>query len=255
MPDPLAFATPPCDATATVNSPSASPAQRRAAIGRQVAARLDADPAAVRAPSAAARIYSVPAFLDAAECAGLIALIDRYSRPSTLLATSDDPEYRTSDSSDLNPEDPLVARIDSRIAALLGLPPAHAETLQGQRYGVDQQFRAHCDWFHQNSGYWADMQATGGQRTWTAMIYLNDVAEGGATWFPRAGVRFRPSPGLLIAWNNMADDGEPNNDTLHEGMRVSEGTKYIVTKWFREEPWLRAPIRTFVAGRNAPVNE
>jgi prolyl 4-hydroxylase len=85
------------------------------------------------------------------------------------------------------------------------------------------------------------MQASGGQRTWTAMIYLNDVEEGGATWFPQAGLRVAPRKGLLLAWNNMAPDGSPNTRTLHEGMPVVEGTKYIITKWFRESPWGTRP--------------
>ena len=66
------------------------------------------------------------------------------------------------------------------------------------------------------------------------MIYLNDVEEGGATWFPQAGFRVEPRPGLLLAWNNMDPDGKPNVNTLHEGMPVLKGVKYIVTKWFRE---------------------
>jgi prolyl 4-hydroxylase len=70
------------------------------------------------------------------------------------------------------------------------------------------------------------------------MIYLNDVEEGGATWFPQAGVRFRPRRGLLLIWNNMALDGKANPATLHEGMPVETGVKYIVTKWFREGRWI-----------------
>src|SRR3546814_7418310 len=66
------------------------------------------------------------------------------------------------------------------------------------------------------------------------MIYLNDVAEGGATWFPTAGIRVAPKRGLLLAWNNMKPDGTPNEMTLHEGMPVEKGVKYIITKWFRE---------------------
>ena len=45
--------------------------------------------------------------------------------------------------------------------------------------------------------------------------------------------------GLLLAWNNMNPDGTPNTATLHEGTAVVEGTKYIVTKWFRERSWLK----------------
>jgi hypothetical protein len=33
---------------------------------------------------------------------------------------------------------------------------------------------------------------------------------------------------------DMALDGSPNPWTLHEGMPVDAGAKYIVTKWYRE---------------------
>jgi prolyl 4-hydroxylase len=35
----------------------------------------------------------------------------------------------------------------------------------------------------------------------------------------------------------MDDIGAPNTLTLHEGVPVSAGRKYIVTKWFRERFW------------------
>ncbi|WP_448664814.1 2OG-Fe(II) oxygenase [Sphingomonas sp. CJ20] len=226
-------------------SGSASPA--RAKIGRDVAARLDANPAVRRAKVEGAQMYTYPDFLSDAECDTLIRLIDSNSRPSTLLATSEDPEYRTSSSSDLYRWDESIWTIDQRIANLLGIPGENAETLQGQRYAMNQQFRAHCDYFHETSDYWPRMVETGGQRTWTAMAYLNDVPEGGATWFPRAGIRFKPKRRLLVIWNNMAPDGTPNYETLHEGMRVLEGTKYIVTKWFRERAWIRDIIPTYTS--------
>jgi prolyl 4-hydroxylase len=43
----------------------------------------------------------------------------------------------------------------------------------------------------------------------------------------------------------MQPDGTPNYDTLHEGMRVIEGTKYIITKWFRERDWVRTSFPTY----------
>ncbi len=121
---------------------------------------------------------------------------------------------------------PDVQPIDESIAALLGIAPEQGETMQGQRYAPGQQFRAHHDYFHESESYWEKVRVHGGQRTWTAMIYLNDVAEGGATWFPQAGIRVAPRQGLLLAWNNMKLDGSPNEMTLHEGMPVIEGTKY-----------------------------
>ncbi|MBO9713717.1 2OG-Fe(II) oxygenase [Sphingomonas sp.] len=220
----------------------------RVRFSREVAARLDANPFVKRAPVTLAQIYYFPNYLSQAECDTLIRLIDANRRPSTLLATHDDPEFRTSESCDLDRWSEEVRPIDERIAHLLGIAPEYGETLQGQRYAPGQQFRAHCDYFHEGEAYWPAMQTQGGQRTWTAMAFLNEVEEGGATWFPRAGMRVPPKPGTLLIWNNLLADGKPNYDTLHEGMRVIAGTKYVVTKWFRENPWIRGPVPTYYGG-------
>lgn len=229
------------------NSSNAA-ANARARMGRDVVARLEANPRIKRAQIQAAEIFYFQDYLSDAECDTLVRLIDSNRRPSTLLATHDDPEFRTSESCDLDRWSDEVRPIDERIAQLLGLPPENGETMQGQRYAPGQQFRAHCDYFHETEAYWPAMQTQGGQRTWTAMAFLNPVEEGGATWFPRAGIRVAPKKGMLLIWNNMLPDGTPNYDTLHEGMRVMAGTKYIVTKWFRENAWIRGHVPTYYAG-------
>lgn len=208
-------------------------------IGESVTQRLAANPRVRRAEADDAAIYFHPDFLDAAQCERLVATIDSNRHPSTLLSDDADADFRTSDSCDMDRWSPDVRPIDESIAALLGIDPIHGETMQGQRYAVGQQFRAHHDYFNETQPYWPKMQETGGQRTWTAMIFLNTVEEGGATWFPLAGIRVSPKPGLLLAWNNMKPDGAANTSTLHEGMPVVTGTKYIVTKWFREGNWLK----------------
>jgi prolyl 4-hydroxylase len=218
--------------------PAGRPSPVRQRAGAEVAAALAANPAATHVPVEGMQIFYHEDFLSADECDHLVAVIDRHRRPSTLLTDKGDAAFRTSDSCDMNRWAPDVQPIDERIAALLGIHPDHGETMQGQRYAVGQQFRAHHDFFHEGESYWAKMMACGGQRTWTAMIYLNDVEEGGATWFPQAGIRVAPRRGLLLAWNNMNLDGSPNELTLHEGMPVVEGTKYIITKWFREGKWI-----------------
>lgn len=224
-------------------SPAAS--FTRARLGQTVTARVEANPAMRRAAVDAAQIYYHPDFLTGGDCDTLIRLIDANRRPSTLLSQSDDPNFRTSESCDLDRWAPEVRPIDERMAHLLGIPPENGETMQGQRYAPGQQFRAHFDWFNEQQDYWPAMKASGGQRTWTTMIYLNDVEEGGATWFPQAGVRVAPRQGLLLAWNNMKPDGTPNTGTLHEGTPVVQGVKYVITKWFREHAWVRTAIRTY----------
>ena len=69
------------------------------------------------------------------------------------------------------------------------------------------------------------------------MAYLNEPERGGATAFPQLEYQVEPRRGMLLMWNNMRPDGTPNIDTLHAGRPVEKGTKYIITKWFRLNPW------------------
>ena len=67
---------------------------------------------------------------------------------------------------------------------------------------------------------YATHTASGGQRTWTVMVYLNAVERGGETLFRRLGRSFTPVPGMALAWNNLHADGTPNHFTLHEALPV-----------------------------------
>jgi len=209
----------------------------RARLGTTVAAKLDADPRARRVESDLVQMYQIADFLDQATCQALVDLIETNRRPSTVLSQTNLPDFRTSDSCDMDRQSRDVKPTDEGIAGLLGIDPGFGETIQGQRYAPGQQFRTHHDFFDDRGPYWPTMKASGGQRTWTAMVYLNDVEEGGATWFPQAGIRVAPKRGLLLTWNNMGLDGRPNPATAHEGMPVVAGVKYIITKWFRQSAW------------------
>jgi prolyl 4-hydroxylase len=198
---------------------------------------LRSNPAAVEIPGQGLELFALANFLTGEECDGLIALIDAGRKPSGILADDPDPEFRTSESCDLAPRDPLVQRIEAKVAGVIGLDPTHGETIQGQRYAPGQQFKPHHDFFHTGQSYWPAQQAAGGQRTWTAMIFLNVPAQGGQTVFPDAKVKINPRRGTLLAWNNLGLDGNPNPKTLHAGAPVVEGVKYIITKWYRERPW------------------
>ena len=73
----------------------------------------------------------------------------------------------------------------------------------------------------------------GSQRSYTFMIYLTDVEEGGATFFPELNKRFNPEKGKAVIWNNLDVHGIRNKNTTHTGECVVKGQKYIITKWFR----------------------
>jgi len=173
-------------------------------------------------------------FLDEATCLALIERIDAKRRPSELADDLGIANFRTSETCDLDWRDPVIGAVDRRIAELLGLRLAASEPLQGQRYAPGQGFKAHTDTFEPGGYDFHFHTADRGQRTWTAMVYLNQPEEGGATRFKTIGKTVQAEPGKLLAWNNLLPDGRPNPATLHQGMKVRRGTKYILTKWFRE---------------------
>lgn len=209
----------------------------RADIGRYVRDRLAQTPNALKIPAMGLDLFVVREFLSAKECEQVIALIDKDRVPSGLLAPSADPEFRTSESCNLRLSDPVNLKVQSKIDTLMGIDPRHGETIQGQRYAVGQQFKEHHDFFYTSEPYWPEQEKIGGQRTWTAMIFLNEPEAGGQTWFTKANVRVTPRIGNLLAWNNLDEYGQPNPYSLHTGMPVGGGVKYIITKWYRERPW------------------
>lgn len=209
----------------------------RAGIGRAVSRKLERNPMVSRIDTPKLAIYGRHDFLSAGECAGLRALIDADAEPSTLFSGSANAEYRTSESCNLSPGEPLVQTVTARITGLMGLDPLTGETLQGQRYAPGQEYKVHCDYFPVTADYWPRMRASGGQRCWTAMIYLNDVAEGGETHFPWCEFMVPPLQGMILMWNNLNADGSPNENSLHAAKPMLSGTKYVVTKWFRERRW------------------
>jgi prolyl 4-hydroxylase len=200
------------------------------------AARLRATAGVQRVPNPKLDLFIARDFLDPETCARLMARIDERRRPSTIADDLGYAGFRTSETCDLDGSDPLVAEVDSRIAGLLGLSLAVAEPLQGQRYVAGQEFKPHTDTFEPTGLDYFKHCAETGNRSWTAMIYLNEPEEGGATRFKAIGKTIQPETGKLLAWNNLLPDGRPNPATLHQGMKVRKGTKYILTKWFRERP-------------------
>lgn len=170
-------------------------------------------------------------------CTKLIALIDRDRRPSTIADDNGDASFRTSETCDLAAELPAVKAVEALITQLSGIDPAYGEPLQGQRYDIGQEFKAHTDYFAPDGRDFAQFCTLSGQRTWTFMIYLNDVAAGGATRFKLLDKTFQPEAGKLLSWNNRLPEGGVNHATLHHGMKVRKGVKYVITKWYREREW------------------
>ena len=194
-------------------------------------------PGVQRVPSDKVELFQLRGFLSPQLCAQLIQLVEQDRRPSTLADAGDDRYFRTSETCDLNADEPAVRELEALLAALNGIDPAHGEPVQGQRYDVGQEFKAHCDYFNPGGRDWDKYCSVAGQRTWTFMVYLNEVEAGGATRFKAVNKIFQPETGKLVCWDNRRPDKSVNPSTIHHGMKVRKGVKYVITKWYREKEW------------------
>jgi prolyl 4-hydroxylase len=192
-------------------------------------------------------IFRVDGFLTPDECADIIAIINaseltesstyNVSKPTERIVNVE----RTSKTCYFGGASPFIAEVESRICRMMGISNRYAEQIQGQKYAVGQEFRFHTDYF--DPELLKTDASINGQRTWTFMIYLNDVEEGGCTSFPHAFCSCAPKTGTAIVWNNLysqasslnaGDWGRENPFSSHCGMPIIRGEKYILTKWFKE---------------------
>ncbi len=196
-----------------------------------------AHPGVRKVPSPKVEMLTVPGFLPHALCTELRDLIDANRRPSTIADPNGDDYFRTSETCDLDANHPAVQDLEARLFALNGIPIEYGEPVQGQRYEVGNEFKAHTDYFEPSGADFEKYTSVAGNRTWTFMAYLNDVPAGGATRFKVIDKIFQPQQGMLLCWNNHRPDGSLNAATLHHAMKVRKGLKYVITKWYREGPW------------------
>jgi len=128
---------------------------------------------------------------------------------------------------------PLVQRIEARIAKLLGIPAEHGEGLQVLHYLPGQQYEPHQDWFDPQQPGYAAITAKGGQRIASLVMYLNTPEAGGGTAFPEIGLTVTALRGSAVYFAYETGD----QASLHAGLPVSKGEKWIATKWLRERPY------------------
>lgn len=134
-------------------------------------------------------------------------------------------------------EHALIERIEARIAAVTGLPADHGEGLQILNYKPGGEYQPHFDFFNPQRPGEARQLRVGGQRVATLVIYLNSPVAGGATAFPKLGLEVAPVKGNAVFFSYRLPDGGLDERTLHAGLPVESGEKWIATKWLREHPY------------------
>ena len=138
-------------------------------------------------------------------------------------------------------EDKTVWCMTQRVADLVGVSSTQAERLRVVQYLPDTMENGpHYDARHHIRQKDMITDQNGGQRLITALWYLDDVEEGGATEFTRLGLQIASKQGKLVVFHNTYPHTIVRNPaTLHHGMKVIEGDKLLVTWWFRDLPIMR----------------
>lgn len=162
-----------------------------------------------------------------AECNHLMTIAEWGYEPSTVADGRGgnvlDP-IRTSDGSTFHwlIEDPATHALNRRLAALSGTKADQGEPLLVLRYQPGQQYRPHVDWLGAEQS-----------RIKTALVYLNEGYAGGETCFTRTGLSVKGRRGDVLIFRNTVDGERADPLSEHAGLPVTDGTKYLATRWIR----------------------
>jgi len=179
--------------------------------------------------------------LSSDECDALIELAQpKLSRSLTVDNQTGGDEVnsaRTSDGMFFNRgENDMCERIERRLADLVRWPYENGEGLQVLRYRHGAQYVPHYDYFDPLQPGTPRILERGGQRVGTIVMYLRTPERGGATIFPDIGLEVAPIKGSAVFFSY--DRPHPDTRTLHGGMPVTLGEKYVATKWMREREFI-----------------
>ncbi|MGN1385643.1 MAG: 2OG-Fe(II) oxygenase [Bacillus sp. (in: firmicutes)] len=168
--------------------------------------------------------------LSAEECDELILLSKDKMQRSKIGATREVNAIRTSSGSFIEEDEhPSIIAIEKRISEIMNIPVDHGEGLHILHYAPGQEYKAHYDYFSASS------KVASNNRISTLVMYLNDVEEGGETVFPKLNLSVHPKKGMAVYFEYFYQEQELNENTLHAGIPVIKGEKWIATQWMRKQ--------------------
>lgn len=160
------------------------------------------------------------------ECESLIELSKDSMKRSKIGASREVDNIRTSSGTFLE-ENETVAIIEKRVSSIMNIPVEHGEGLHILKYTPGQEYKAHYDYFAEHS------RAAENNRISTLVMYLNDVEEGGETFFPKLNLSIAPKKGSAVYFEYFYNDKSLNELTLHGSAPVIKGEKWVATQWMK----------------------
>lgn len=204
-------------------------------------------------------IYEIDNFLEPEKCNEIIKKYDKDLERSYILASEKYSKYRTSNQRwitksqeyDLNIKvlnliNEFAKLIDKNLGNVSNV--SNCEDFQFTKYEPNQEYKGHydicdidkCDTEHKSECI-LDYEKMGSYRYMTVIIYLNDDFKDGETYFNKLNTKIKPKTGkALLFFSCMPDTESFKNgkckrieESMHAGLKVKNGKKYILTKWVR----------------------
>ena len=208
----------------------------------------------LRVLSAAPPVFCVDNFLTPNECDFLIHSAQDCLGPAPVVGqgAGEVSPSRTSSTCYLARQDlPDLLR---KVSFLTGKPVEHCELPQVGRYFPSQQYLQHFDAFDLATEDGRRFASNGGQRTITVLIYLNDVARGGATRFPALNLDVQPRRGMAVVFFPATIDGRLDKMALHAAMPAID-TKFISQVWIRQSNYNGQPSKRLTQTMGVPFEQ
>jgi prolyl 4-hydroxylase len=184
-------------------------------------------------------IYRIDELLSGDECDYLICASAPLLTPSLVVdpvkGRADHAQYRSSDGAmfGLLDLDLALIALYARLARAANVAWENCELIGVLRYRPGQEYRPHHDYLPADENDYSEVRRSG-QRARTLLVSLNDDYEGGATSFPRLDIDYCGAKGDALVFSNTNEAGTPYPETLHAGMPVVSGEKWLLSLWCRE---------------------
>jgi prolyl 4-hydroxylase len=130
-------------------------------------------------------------------------------------------------------DDPILAVISERVAKITRTDLKSQEEFQVVKYDQGGFYKPHYDACNKETDDCVRLNKGLGPRYITVIMYLNDDFEGGETHFPNIKTSIKPEIGKAAIFYNVDNDGEILPKSLHGGLDVRNGDKWIANKWIR----------------------
>ena len=182
-------------------------------------------------------IFEIENFLSDKYCEKLIEVSKEKLKPS-MVGTKENAnvnDVRTSQNTFIPINaDKLISKIFYKIVKLTGKNPKQFDKhFQVVKYEDGQEYKKHLD-----PSVSIITEKKYCHRFFTILLYLNDVEEGGETYFPNLDIKVKPKKGKLVYFQNYKKDKEEyviDTKSYHSSLPVKNCEKWVANLWFHKK--------------------